>query len=152
VQKWDRHHENSIEKKQSIFPVRGQLKPFFNQVQDAFEILQFFHSFSTYNLFFEAFPMHDFILMTLMIFSFSFAIKTILTLWITYFPFFAIFQDLITSLFFPFDIGRMKAVLHSLDLLCFQYAAFSYFFHKYLLRYHPKLISFAFLSKQEPKI
>ena len=57
--------------------------------------------------------------------------------WIT---FFAIFQDLTTSFFFPFDIGHMKAILHSLGLLCFQYAAFSNYSHKYLLRYHPQLI------------
>jgi hypothetical protein len=37
-----------------------------------------------------------------------------------------------------------------LGLLWFQYAAFSNFSHKYLLRYHPRLILVAFLSKQEP--
>ena len=65
---------------------------------------------------------------------------------------FALLQNLVISLLFPFDIGHMKAVLHNLDLLGVQYAAFSNCFRKYLLKYHPQLILFVFLSKQEPKL
>jgi len=81
-------------------------------------------------------------------------VKTILTLWITYFSIISVVCVISASdniSFFSFGIGHMKAVLHSLGLLSSHYAAFSNCFHKYLLKYHPKLISFAFLSKQEPQ-
>jgi len=61
-------------------------------------------------------------------------------------------QELIPPLFYPFDIGHMRAVLRSLGLLYFQHVAFLDFFHKYLWKYHLQPILFAFLNKQVPKI